>query len=231
MSNLASSLPAWSLPSGGVVLWLGLVFGLASWLHQRQPGRPELPRKVVHLGTGNVILLAWWGQIPAWVGILAAIVAGTAALVSYWLPILPSINSVGRPSYGTFFYAVSIGVLIAWFWPLGLPQYAALGILVMTWGDGLAALVGQRWGQHRYTLAGVTKSWEGSLTMALVGGGLGGLILWSSGVPQPLSCALLIGVTAAVLEVVSWLGLDNLTVPLGTAGLAYLLGGTGYAGG
>jgi phytol kinase len=66
-------------------------------------------------------------------GIAASVVSSGVALLSYWLPILPGVDGVGRNSLGTFFYAVSIGVLTAVFWPLGLPQYAALGILVMTW--------------------------------------------------------------------------------------------------
>ena len=73
-------------------------------------------------------------------GIAASVLFSLVALLSYRYPILPGINGVGRHSLGTFFYATSIGLLTAAFWPMNLPQYAALGILVMTWGDGLAAL-------------------------------------------------------------------------------------------
>ena len=90
------------------------------------------------------------------------------ALLSYRFALLPGINGIGRKSLGTFFYALSIGVLVAWFWPLGLPQYAVIGILTMTWGDGMAALIGQRFGRHPYQLWGEKKSWEGSLAMLLV---------------------------------------------------------------
>jgi phytol kinase len=140
---------------------------LAETLHRRISTTLELARKVVHLGTGNVILVAWWLQLPAWVGISASVIASIIALLSYYIPFLPGINSVGRKSFGTFFYAVSIGVLIAWFWPVQQFQYAAIGILVMTWGDGLAGLIGQKFGQHPYEIWGMKKSWEGSLTMAL----------------------------------------------------------------
>src|SRR4028119_457696 len=140
---------------------------MAELLYRYTSTNSELARKVVHIGTGNVILVAWWLQIPAWIGISASIIAGIIALLSYYIPFLPGINSVGRKSLGTFFYAISIGILIAWFWPLQQYQYAAIGILVMTWGDGLAALIGQKFGKHRYQVLGIQKSWEGSLTMAL----------------------------------------------------------------
>jgi len=150
-----------------VVAFLGGVILLAETLNRMIFSDAELTRKVVHIGSGNVILLAWRFQIPPWIGIGAAVVAGIIALVSYFVPILPSINSVGRKSLGTFFYAVSMGVLIALFFPQQ-PQYAAIGILTMAWGDGMAALIGQNFGRHPYQVLGSTKSWEGSLTMASV---------------------------------------------------------------
>lgn len=183
--------------------WLGLV-GLVAWrLDQRPQQQTELTRKFVHIGTGNVILIAWLLDIPAWVGIAASLFFGCIALLSYVLPLLPGINSVGRRSFGTFFYAVTIGLLVAWFWPRSQPQFAALGILIMTWGDGLAGLVGRAWGRHGYELAGMTKSWEGSVTMAGVSSGITLLLLWGTGAgpwPSILAIAMAIGVVAALLE-------------------------------
>jgi len=110
---------------------------------------------------------------------------------------------------------VSIGVLIAWFWPQAYYQYTALGILIMVWGDGLAAVIGQRWGKHPYDLLGIRKTWEGSLTMAGVAGLVTGCVLgWT-----PL--VLVVAVVAAVLEIFSYYGLDNFTVPVGTAAVAF----------
>jgi phytol kinase len=205
--------------------WLGVVGGLAWWLHEIQRSPAEITRKVVHIGAGNVILLAWWFNIPMMVGIAASILFGTIALLSYFFPLLPGIESVGRKSWGTFFYAISVGSLVAWFWPLGLPQFAALGILVMTWGDGLAALVGQRWGRHPYALWGMNKSIEGSLTMLLVSGSIAVIILATLPLPGgvTLGIAVAIATTATLLEAFSKLGLDNLTVPLGAAACGFWL--------
>jgi phytol kinase len=186
---------------------------------------PEIIRKIVHIGTGNVILLAWWLDIPAIVGITASIVASVVTLLSYRFPILPGINSVGRQSLGTFFYSVSFGILVAYFWYLQQPQYAALGILVMTWGDGLAALIGQRFGKHKYKVFGGQKSWEGSLTMTLVSYIVSNLIFLGvqGNIWQTWVISLIVAVVATALEAVSFLGIDNLTVPLGSAALAFFL--------
>ena len=214
-----------SLQIAIVVLWIGLLLLVATLLNRFGNGNAEVVRKVVHIGTGNIILFAWWLHIPAFVGVGASILASIVTFLSYRFPILPGINSVGRKSLGTFFYAVSIGILVAWFWTINRPQYAALGILVMAWGDGLAALVGQKFGKHPYKIWENKKSWEGSGTMALVSLIVSGLIFlsvngnnWQTWIVS-LSVALL----ATILEAFSVYGIDNLTVPLGSAALGFFL--------
>ena len=212
-----------ALQLGLISLWLGFVVGCAELLRQWQSLDPELSRKIVHMGVGNVILLAWWFQLPTWIGLVASIIFSLVTLISYRYPILASVSGVGRQSWGTFFYAVSIGVLIGWFWPLQLPQYAAIGILVMTWGDGLAAVCGQRWGRHPYTLWGIQKSWEGSATMAGVSFVIIGLVLWCAQGQSSVTwgSAIIGALIAAGLEAFSKYGIDNLSVPIGVAALCY----------
>lgn len=208
-----------------VLAWLSVVSLLAAIINRYKPADSELVRKVVHIGTGNVILIAWWLHIPAFVSITASILAAIVTLLSYRFPIFPGINSVGRKSLGTFFYAISIGVLVAWFWPSQQPQYAVLGILVMTWGDGLAALIGQRFGQHKYQIWGGQKSWEGSFTMALVSYIITSLILLNvqGNIWQTWVVSLAVALVATCLEAFSLYGIDNLTVPLGSAALSFFL--------
>jgi phytol kinase len=205
--------------------WVFLII-LIAWLVSRfTPTQTEIIRKIVHIGSGNVILLAWWFHIPAYVGISAAILAGLISVISYFVPVLPGINSVGRQSLGTFFYAVSIGILVGYFWYLHKPEYAALGILIMAWGDGLAALIGQRFGKHKYYLFGVNKSWEGSLTMTVVSYLVSVIILLAArgNSWQIWLVSALVSILATLLESVSFWGIDNLTVPIGSAILAYSL--------
>ncbi|NJK53589.1 MAG: phosphatidate cytidylyltransferase [Leptolyngbyaceae cyanobacterium SU_3_3] len=211
-----------------VLVWLTIVALLAEGVNRFTPSNAELVRKVVHIGSGNVILIAWWLKIPAWVGVSASVVFSAIALLSYYVPILSSINGIGRKSLGTFFYAVSIGVLVAWFWGLHLPQFAALGVLVMTWGDGFAAIVGQHFGRHPYKLWDMQKTWEGSTVMALISFILSLLILLGTQENswQVWAISLLVAIAAASLEAFSKYGIDNLTVPIGSAAIAYFLSQT-----
>lgn len=206
-----------------VGVWLGVVIGSAELLKRWITTDPEITRKVVHIGTGNVILLAWWLDIPTWVGIAASVIFSLVTLLSYRYPILASVSGVGRKSLGTFFYALSIGILIAWFWPLGLPQYAAIGILTMTWGDGLAALIGQRFGRHPYHAWGMKKSWEGSLSMVGVSCLIIYGILWITQGNSTATwvSAVAIAILVSTLEAFSKWGIDNLTVPIASAALCF----------
>lgn len=224
MLNL-ETIPVFWLQVSIVGTWLGAVLLVAVVINRYIAADAELMRKIVHIGTGNVILLAWWLHIPTWVGITASILASVVTLLSYKIPLLPGINSVGRQSLGTFFYSISIGLLIAWFWPVQQPQYAVLGILVMTWGDGLAALVGQRFGKHAYRAWGISKSWEGSTTMALISYMVSSLIFLvvQGNIWQTWLVSLAVALVATGLEAFSKFGIDNLTVPMGSAAVGFAL--------
>lgn len=214
---------AFSLPL--ILFYLTVIFLVSELLNRFKYTDAEFTRKVVHIGSGNIILLAWWLDVPTWVGLSAATIAAIVALASYYLPILPSINSVGRQSLGTFFYAVSFGVLVAYFWPLKQPYFAAIGVLTMAWGDGLAAVIGQRFGKHPYQVFGMRKSWEGSLTMTLVAYLVVSLVLGlvTGSIWPTCLIALVVAIAATGLEAISQLGIDNCTVPLGSAMLAFWL--------
>lgn len=224
MPTLLTDTPLW-LRIVTVPVYVGTIVITAELLHRYTTTPAEQVRKVVHIGTGNVILLSWLLELPAWVGICSAVLAGIVTLISYRLPILPGVNSVGRKSLGTFFYAVSIGVVSAVFWPLQLPYYGVIGILIMAWGDGLAAIIGQKYGKHPYTIFGNTKSWEGTLTMLCVSYAIVASVLfivqgsnwqtWVVGIP--------VAIAATAVESIAQWGLDNLTVPLVSAGLAFAL--------
>lgn len=223
-STLHSLASLW-FPVSLIALYLGIVIAVAEGLNRLIAANGELTRKIVHLGSGHVILLAWWFNLPAWIGIGASAIASCIALLSYVIPFLPSINSVGRKSLGTFFYAISIGILIAWFWAIEQPQYAAIGILIMTWGDGMAGLIGQHFGKHPYQVFGMTKSWEGSLTMTAISFLVASLILLAvdGNIWQTWIVSLAVAIVATGLESFSQLGVDNLTVPIGSAALAFAL--------
>lgn len=204
-----------------VTIYLGILLLIAEIFSRYSQADAELTRKIVHIGTGNVILLAWWLNISQDIIIFASVIASLVAITSYFFPILPSVNGVGRKSLGTLFYAISIGILTALFWQNGEKQFTAIGILIMSYGDGMAALIGQKYGKNKYQVLGNKKSWEGSLTMTIISVFVTLIILGFSW--QNLIIASIVGIFATILETFSSIGIDNLTVPVISGIIAYYL--------
>jgi len=175
---------------------------------------------VVHIGTGPVVLLAWWLQIDRAIALPAAALVTIATALNHRFRLLPAVEDVGRHSYGTIAYGGSITVLLALYWPLQ-PLPVAAGVLVMACGDGLAGLVGPALRSPRWRLLGQGKSLAGTGCMAIASL----LVLLAlvslaaaTGQAAPAWPALLwIAATATALEQLSGYGIDNLSVPLATA--------------
>jgi phytol kinase len=205
-----------------VAAWLALLAGAAMavrrrWNGEGASGQREWSRKLVHIGSGAVVLIAWAFAIDRRIAIPAAATITLLAALNHRLRVLPAVEDVGRASYGTVAYGASITLLLWQFWP-SQPATVAAGVLVMALGDGLAGLVGPLWPSPSWQVLGQKRSVLGTSTMAsasLVV--LSGLSLAVGGPAWPQ--LLLITIAATLLEQLAVAGIDNLTVPLGVAWL------------
>ena len=178
-----------------------------------RPNQRELGRKIVHIGTGAVVPLAWFFEIPFVVALPVASVITIVTTINHQWRFIPAVEDVDRNSYGTIAYGIAITTLLLLFWPTRADAVSA-GVLVMALGDGLAGLIGRNVASPKWVLFGQTKSSVGTMTMAVVSGlVLIGLARWS-GADLSLPAALGMVAMATGLEQLSWRGLDNLSVPL-----------------
>ena len=178
-----------------------------------RPNQRELSRKIVHIGTGAVVPLAWFFEIPFVVALPVAAVITVVTTINHQWRFIPAVEDVDRNSYGTIAYGIAITTLLLLFWPTRADAVSA-GVLVMALGDGLAGLIGRNVASPKWVLFGQTKSSVGTMTMAVVSGlVLIGLGQWS-GADLSLPAALGMVAMATGLEQLSWSGLDNLSVPL-----------------
>ena len=203
-----------------VLAWLAAVLLTALAVRRRWPQQKEWSRKVVHIGTGAVVLLAWAFAIPRGLALGAAALVTLGTALNHRFRLLPAVEDVGRHSYGTIAYGASITILLALFWPQQ-PLPVAGGVLVMACGDGLAGLVGPQIQSPRWQIFGQTKSLAGTATMALTSWLVLALLIGVAqgmGAAAPsLVAAVAIAIAATGLEQLSGFGLDNLSVPLATA--------------
>ncbi|MCX5942080.1 MAG: dolichol kinase [Cyanobacteria bacterium] len=225
----AGSGPQGQSPAIAVVgLYLAGLLALALLVRRRWPEQREWSRKLVHMGTGPVVLLAWALQIERGIAVPVAAAVTVLTALNHRFRLLPAVEDVGRPSYGTVAYGASITLLLALFWP-AQPAAVAAGVLVMAFGDGLAGLLGPLVRSPSWSLWGQRKSLVGTGAMAIASaavlsllwflqgpaGAVSGLAGWAAaGLPQAAAAILGITALAVGLEQLSAYGLDNLSVPL-----------------
>jgi len=136
-------------------------------------------------------------------------------LINYTYKLFPTIEDVERKSYGTLFYCLSLFILICLFWDKD-PYALNTGFFIMTFGDGLAGLIGKSFNSRSWIFFKQKKSLFGTMTMFLTSL----IVVCSIGYAQQNSFNLnyfAIAFLATFLEQFSVLGIDNFIVPITSA--------------
>lgn len=213
----------------GLVLSYAFAFGLIGLAEVVRSWRgwpTEFTRKVIHIAAGSWVIAIiyifdhwWWGVVPT-----ASFVV--LNYIFYRFTIFKAMDSRGSTP-GTVYFALSITILLLLLWPRGQERVVAAGVMPMTWGDAFAALIGVRWGRHRYEMLGSRRSWEGSTAMFLFSLASTFVVLLLVGLflspADALFYSLFVALGATLVEAFSPWGLDNISVPFFSTGLLYLL--------
>jgi len=210
-----------------VFAMIGVGEGLRKWLGQARPGTysTEFTRKLVHISVGmwsfgTVLLFEHW-----YFAIIPPLSFVVLNYISYRQEIFKSVETGEKGNLGTVYFPISFATILRLFW--SSPHLLVASLMPMTWGDALAAILGRRYGQRKYTLLGTTRSVEGSLAMFLfswLSTFLALLFLPPLGWQVSVLYSLALAAFATLVEALSPWHIDNLTVPLLSAALLYLIG-------
>ncbi|WP_169311868.1 DUF92 domain-containing protein [Gracilinema caldarium] len=184
---------------------------------------PKTSRKLVHIGVSH-----WWLFAMFWIeNPIIASIGPAVFIILNWISIqtnaFKGMNiEASRHNYGTVYFPLSLLLLVLASWYDFMPKWTAgTAILVLGWGDGLAAIVGEGVPSPSGNVFGWRKSMAGTIAMFTVSSLVVFLMTRAFNPEITLWNVLLrsigTGLVAAYLEVFSPFGLDNLTVPLGTA--------------
>lgn len=215
----------------------GLLF-IVEAIGKRLKWQQAFTRKIIHISAG----MWMWGILAlfdTWtIGIIPFATFIVLNYVFYRFQIFKAMDAVDS-SLGTVYFAISITILFALLWRTGgaldRVPIAAAAVMAMTWGDGMASIIGQKYGKHIYTTFEHKRSREGSIAMAvttfvvilLVLALLPGSALSPNSVALPFWGVLLLTVigtgVATAAEAFSPAGTDNLSVPLLTGLVLFVL--------
>jgi len=214
-------------------VYILFIIFVSSKMHKLLHISQKASRKFLHAMIGNLPFV-----IPFFTAnIYPALVAAPFILVTFFassyspfkniskrLKTLTDITEKGH-HLGLVFYAVAYTFLALLF--ASKPQVVAAGILPMAYGDSAASMVGEKYGRRRYRFI-AEKSLEGSTAMFLASFFSFTIsltffsALYSFSVFEKLFPALAVAIVATLVEGLSPMGFDNLTVPIFSA-LAFLL--------
>jgi phytol kinase len=190
-----------------------LVIGGAEFLYKRKLPA-DITRKVVHIGGGIVAAL-----LPVFLDLKTVVIIGSGLfLILLWSKkknFLNSVHKINEESIGALLYAPSLTLTAVVFWPIN--QLAFQGAaLVLGLSDGVAGIVGKRYGKRKYSITG-TKTIEGSIVFFLITALilLAILIVNSS---QPIFSKMMFvfggSLLLTIIEALFGKGWDNLFIPL-----------------
>lgn len=198
-----------------------LIIGISTILEKLNVFEIEGSRKFIHIGVSN-----WWFLAMFFFSdpIEAAIMPLCFIFINY-ISYKKNLFSAmergqGKKDLGTVYYSISLLILALWTFYLEKPEVGLLGILIMGYGDGFAALVGGKWGRTSIPFD-KEKSLEGSLTVFFFSIVITFLILSHSyaniSIVSSIFISVFIGVLAAIIEGITPNGFDNLSLPLITS--------------
>ena len=199
----------------GILLYLFSIFLISIIFKKYNENSKEIVRKIIHIGIGPLIPIAQFLKIDQNSALIFTGIVSLMVLINYAYKLLPAIEDVERKSYGTLFYCLSLFILIYLFWDKD-PYALITGFFIMTFGDGLAGLIGKSFNSKSWILFNQKKSLFGTMTMLLTSL----IVVCSIGYTQTSSLNLnyfTVAFLATLLEQFSVLGIDNFIVPISSA--------------
>jgi len=198
-----------------ILLYLFSIFLISIVFKKYNEDSKEIVRKIIHIGIGPLIPIAHFLKINQNSALIFTGIISVMVFINYTYKLFPTIEDVERKSYGTLFYCLSLFILIYLFWDKD-PYALITGFFIMTFGDGLAGLIGKSFNSKSWIFFKQKKSLIGTMTMFLTSL----IVVCSIGYAQQKNINInyfAIAFLATVLEQFSVLGIDNFIVPISSA--------------
>ncbi|VEU81238.1 diacylglycerol/polyprenol kinase family protein [Haploplasma axanthum] len=201
----------------GVILsfvFVFLIIGASTILQKKQIIGEEGTRKLVHIGVSN-----WWFFVifmfnNMYYAIIPPIIFIVLNYLSYKKNIFKSMERKEDNNLGTVYFPIALLILVIFSFTFMDPILAGIGILVLGYGDGIAAIIGKKYGKIKLLN---NKTLMGSATMFIVSF-IVSLVMLMAFMNLSVDVAIVLSIVAAsvgmLVELITPFGLDNLSVPI-----------------
>jgi phytol kinase len=213
---------------------------LMDYIAQRGWIDSRTSRKLIHIGTGPIFVLCWLMYPDIWISrwlaaLVPLLITVQFALVGFGvLKDEAAVKAMSRTGdrheilRGPLFYGIMFVVVTVFYWKDSLIGIPAL--MMLCGGDGVADIVGRRVRSPKLPWS-PEKSVAGSLSVLIGGWLMTSLVfsvyVWFGAFSGPISRFFLpvawIALGATLVESLSFKDIDNLTVPLASILIGYLV--------
>ena len=203
------------LKFGLIFIYIFIIFFISIIYRRFNPNNKEALRKIIHIGIGPLIPIAKFLDIDQTSALYFTGLISFLTFINYQSKLFPTIEDVDRKSFGTLFYCLSLFILIYIYWNKD-PTSLIAGFFIMTFGDGLAGLIGKNFKSNSWFFLNQKKSLLGTMTMFITSL----IVVFSLSYLQKYSLninILTIAFISTVIEQFSIFGIDNLIVPISAA--------------
>lgn len=202
------------------IVYIIIIFIISKFLSKKGE---EVSRKFVHIALCNIwFIFMYFIDSILWAIILPIFFVFFNAL-SYKYKIITSMERKENDGFGTVYYAISIFLIVLFTYSIKNMIVGLPGLLIMGYGDGFAAIIGQKIKSKEFRVGNTKKSIAGSITMFVVSTIILLIILNVLNIEFCIVKSLIIAIVATVLEFISIKGLDNITVPVVVTLLTFLV--------
>lgn len=184
----------------------------------------EASRKFIHIMLSNWWFIAmYFFENALWASIvpLSFVVIN---YISYKKNLISVMERESQDGLGTVYYAISLLILaIITFGITNKPEIGLCSVLIMGYGDGLAAVIGKKVKSYEYKIGNTKKTLVGSLTMFVITFIIIAIYLGTTGINLWAIKSIVTAIILTIIEAVSIKGTDNITIPISACTLLFLM--------
>lgn len=198
----------------GILIAVIVFFAIiAALLFQKKKVSFLIAKKIVHIAAISIAAISPY-YVPVDLLVVIALILTLINLIFTYLGSFQKLNN-NRKTWGVFYFS-AVFTLLIYLFPNN-PDFVFYPMIILALADGFAAIIGSKFGKHKYALSGDVKSIEGSVVFFLFS--LLSIIVAPKLLPFvelviPIQSALFISLFLALLEAQSRKERDNFWIPV-----------------